>query len=271
MRRINSVYLHVLRMIIGDCRYGRCEYSDATVREILRQPSLDCLLLRRRLFFLGRIVATSHKSVLAVLSIRVKGTALPWVQQIMLDMETLYRSWGEHDKKLPPPGVAQIAWWRFMYHSPSQWKAWVSDIFFSNSILDKTVAGPALSAMFACHLCVGVNFATNQALLQHLRTKHKLKQQIATFVDGSGVCPACKSKLHTRLRVLKHLSDKRRRSCANQILSGDFAPVDADTLAKLEDDDRQAIRAARHDGHTSVPAVGQAVRSDGRRVGRSLL
>ena len=70
MRRINSVYMRVLRMILGDCRYGRCKYSEATVREILRQPSLDCLLLRRRFFFLGRIVATSHKSVLAVLSIR---------------------------------------------------------------------------------------------------------------------------------------------------------------------------------------------------------
>ena len=97
-------------------------------------------------------------------------------------METLYNSWPDNDKKLPHPGENQIVWWRFMYYNAPEWNALVRDVFFTDSILDKTLVVPSSMAMFSCHICGDANFATKQGLLQHLRVKHKLKQQIATFM-----------------------------------------------------------------------------------------
>ena len=137
--------------------------------------------------------------------------------------------------------------------------------------MDTVVVEEAAAVPFACSQCTGVAFATNQALLQHMRIKHKAKIVISAFIDGSGVCPACKTCLVTRLRVLKHLSDKRRTKCSDRILGGEFAMVGRDELVKLDEIDRTAKREAWRSGHTSVPAVGQAKKSDGRRVGHAQL
>ena len=56
LREINGVYMRVLRMIAGESRFQRCEHTDVKIRTRLSQPSIDCLLMRRRLLFAGRIV-----------------------------------------------------------------------------------------------------------------------------------------------------------------------------------------------------------------------
>ena len=83
--------------------------------------------------------------------------------------------------------------------------------------------------------------------------------------------PACQTNFITRLRVLKHVCDKRRTKCSKRILSGEFPTVSKEALVFLEDADRASKRAAKRGGHTSVPALGQAKRADGRKIGRAQL
>jgi hypothetical protein len=86
MRKINGVYMRVLRRILGDCRYGPCVFSDLEVRRQLGQPSIDCLLLRRRMHYLRRLVHHRHKSLIEVLSLVHDGTRIPWVDLICRDI-----------------------------------------------------------------------------------------------------------------------------------------------------------------------------------------
>ena len=172
MRKLNAVYTRGLREIINDCRYGRCKLTDFRVREQLVQPSIDCLLLRRRLAFLGRIVTTSHRTVIAVLSMTARNEPLPWVERITQDMLTLWKSWPEGHKQLPCPIDHPVQWWQFMLDHPERWKQMVAAIFFVHSILDDKVEAMVAGPQFVCTICVNSNFASRQALLQHMRRNH---------------------------------------------------------------------------------------------------
>ena len=108
-----------------------------------------------------------------------------------------------------------------------------------------------------------------QALLQHMRTKHNHRQSICAYIVGSDICPSCGTLCNSRLRVIKDLSDSIRTKCSSDILNGSYPLVEPSVLNCLEEADRSAKRLALRDGHTSVPAVGQAQSADGRKVGRA--
>ena len=80
VRKLNGVYMRVLRRIACDCRFGRPSHTDLEIRVKLGQPSIDCLLRRRRLLYASRILTTKHLALIAVLSLRVKSNRLPSVQ-----------------------------------------------------------------------------------------------------------------------------------------------------------------------------------------------
>ena len=100
------------------------------------------------------------------------------------------------------------------------------------------------------------------------RIKHKVKAPIAAYVDGSGVCPACKTVFHTRIRCLAHLTDSRRPRCREVILSGSWPQLSQSMLEQLEEVDRNARREAQRNGKTHPTAKGSAKRADGRIIGR---
>ena len=268
MRKLNAVYMRGLRKIIGDCKFGKCKFTDFRVREQLQQPSIDCLLLRRRLAFLGRIVITSHKTVVAVLAMRARNCLLPWVEQINADMLEMWKLWPDGRKHLPHPAEHAMEWWHFMLNNAERWKRLVAEVFFVHSILDERAEASMADPLFACTLCEGSNFSSNQALLQHMRTKHDQKLRVSAYIDGSGRCPTCLTFFNTRLRVLKHLSDSRRTKCTTNILNGSHPLLDRAERDRLDEADRVQKRLARRNGHTSVPAVGPAQRANGKRVGR---
>jgi hypothetical protein len=267
IRKLNAVYMRVLRRIIGDVRFGKCRFSDFQVRETLNQPSIDCLLVRRRLAFLGRSASTQHRSQIACLALRVNGSPLPWIEQVKDDMSRLYQSWPDHCKHLPDPAVDASSWWRFMAERMHEWRAFVSEFTFISSRLDTVSTSAADNNPFACGCC-SMAFPSNQALLQHKRRAHGLRLDILCFIDGSGICPVCGVNLVTRLRIVKHLSDSRRCKCRDTILNGGFKPIEADSLRELDLNDRLAKRRAHADGHPSVPAYGQATTRHGKRIGR---
>ena len=73
MRKLNAVYMRVLRRIADCCRFdGTTGANDLQVREKLGQPSIDCLLAKARLRYFGRIIQNRHKTLWAILGVRVK-------------------------------------------------------------------------------------------------------------------------------------------------------------------------------------------------------
>ena len=88
------------------------------------------------------------------------------------------------------------------------------------------------------------------------------------YADSNGVCIACGTNFHSRLRLLAHLVDKRRPKCRDQILFGNFHKNCHEKVLKLDIEDRVARRAAKQQGHTHAIAVGSATRADGSLIGR---
>ena len=73
MRIINNVYMRALRRIGGFMRYGASDtLSDIEVRTHLCKPSIDCLLMRKRLLYIPRILISKCSTLNALLSQRKK-------------------------------------------------------------------------------------------------------------------------------------------------------------------------------------------------------
>ncbi len=80
------------------------------------------------------------------------------------------------------------------------------------------------------------------------------------------MCPVCKTNFHTRLRVLAHLSDKRRTSCSSALVAGAHPRLASEEVLRLNQI-AEAWRNARRDGHTHAIAVMSAVTEAGKRIG----
>ena len=72
LRIVASVYNRALRRIAGTPRFEKDEHalSDIEIRRALKVPSYDCILMRGRLRYVGRIVRTRPTTLVAMLSVR---------------------------------------------------------------------------------------------------------------------------------------------------------------------------------------------------------
>ena len=139
-----------------------------------------------------------------------------------------------------------------------------------DSVLDSKQTESACTSglTHVCHECTHrPAFETQKALLLHRRIRHKYRDLIVTYVDGSGVCPVCGTSFHSRLRCMAHLTDSRRTKCRDVILAGSFPSVSSVQLAKLEESDRVARRLAFKNGHSHALASSSAVTVDGKKIG----
>ena len=88
--QMNAVYMRVLRRIAGCSRFdASCEVNDLQVRELLRQPSIDCDLAKSWLRCFSRIVWNRHKTLWVILRVCVQGKKLPWVNTLVNDLREL--------------------------------------------------------------------------------------------------------------------------------------------------------------------------------------
>ena len=271
MKKLNCVYMRVLRRIADDCKFGHCAYSDAEVRRLLCQPSLDCLLMRRRMLYLGRILRVRHKSLLAALSLSLVNKRLPWVKLICNDFQMMHSSMQEVRDKLPSPSDDSFAWADFIVEEPLAWHDLVVKVYFSNSCLDRNAMpcdDMTFVNIFACHVCAHKpSFPTNKAYLQHMRKVHDFHDPITEYIDGSGICPVCHTHFRTRLRCLAHVCDTRRTKCRDAILVSKISKVPPAELANLRSIDQSLRNKARRDGHSHPIAVGSACKASGKRIG----
>jgi len=247
--------------------------TDVQVRKQVCVPSIDCLVIKARLTYAGRLASNPRVSALkALFSAKPRGNPMPWAAQLTKDMQYMYDHTDIGDLVTPPGhGDAGITWIHAMQHEKLEFSRCVNQIFFSHSVLDSCpdkASAAAFDQRFQCSQCVPpVAFSTGKALQSHMRTKHRVRSSISMYIDDSGLCPICSTNFRSRIRVISHLSDVRRPKCRDCILTG-CVPVIADSLyVQLQERDKQLRRKALHQGHTHPIASGSARTADGRTVG----
>ncbi|CAK0802742.1 unnamed protein product, partial [Prorocentrum cordatum] len=173
---IIAVYMRVLRRIAGAPRFGHTAH-DVTERDRLGRASIDCLMMRARLRYLGRLLRSQPSALLATLSTRPKDRPLPWAQLLTTDMLKL-RELVALCSHLPCPTAGASTWTEFTLASPGRWSSAVSAFHFVDSCCDAAAAAPASTAggtrPHVCAICDS-RFASAKALSQHMRMKHGQK------------------------------------------------------------------------------------------------
>ena len=258
--------MRVVRRIFGEPRFGKTDHDEATIRSMMGVPSIDCLLQRRRLLYLGRFMRAPTSTIHVVLALTHNNAPLSWVRLVQQDLNALHERVPELASGFPPPLSAPHAWSALM-RVPKMWHGIIYKVNYSDSILDsKQGVLASVPLAFKCDDCSKC-FATQQALLQHKRIAHMWRDPIVKFIDGTGLCPVCGTHFVSRLRMLAHVTDSRRDRCRKHILKGSFPTQTDKQLAFLADADAQARKDARSQGRSHAIAQGSARRSCGTRIG----
>ena len=127
--------MRVLRKIRACSRFNSsCELTDEQVRRLLGAPSIDCLLMRRRLSYLRRLLLNGVQSSLALLCVRVgtKHELIPWTAQVVNDLRTLQRLACPKLDALGCPVGNSTVWAEFITSFPLAWKQLIDSLVFIN-------------------------------------------------------------------------------------------------------------------------------------------
>eukprot|EP00973_Karenia_brevis_P073785 10255529-Karenia_brevis.AAC.1 len=110
-------------------------------------------------------------------------------------------------------------------------------------------------------------FASERALRSHQRSKHGLRSSVKCYADADGRCKACRTTFSSRLRLIAHLSDKRRTACL-RFCTAHVQPLSTAESDRLDMQDREERKAARRAGHTQPLSKARAIKCNGSYVGR---
>ena len=137
--------------------------------------------------------------------------------------------------------------WHDLMMQEQVWKTLVERIIFFASVCD-TAAGPTSERARAYECHCGCAFSSQRALESHQRAKHGARLDIQDFL-ANAVCPACGKNFHERVRLIAHVSDRRRPRCREWITANvpRLPPARAEAL-RLKD--RELRRAAQQQGHS---------------------
>ena len=271
------------RRIVGSPRFSSSCYSDLEVRARLHVPSIDCLIRRNRLKYLGRLLRSDVRSLLAMLSVRdARGQRLAWAETIVGDLRILKAALPQIFESVSDPDDSSSIFQNIAKLYPLEWDAIlrryceyrddvdvVSDKFVDNSATSLKRKCVEVGVAFVCRLCPDGSavFSTSKQLEAHNRAKHRQRTAVAHFLGASTICPACGTDFHSRARLLNHASDGRIRSkartvsCRDQILSMGMEPIRDSELCRLNAQAKSDRQLARKAGHTQIIALKPAVRA----------
>ena len=267
--RLNSVYMRGLRRIADCLRFSaesaHASGSDAYVRTLLGAPSLQCIIMQRRLLLLASILRNGSSRLVSLLAARGRDNQpLPWVRMISGDLQRTASYHANKFAELGDPLEHCNEWAAMITRFPGEWRELVKGVHYTSMELDvasrpKTNPGEWGSLPPAMHKCTscGSSFPSAKALEAHRKAKHKTRAAAAKKVGMSRVCPCCHVQFSTRSRLLAHASEKRNRGSRAYTCSMLFATdlvknLDDAELATAFEDDKQARTSARKSGH-SVP------------------
>ena len=289
---LNAIYMRVIRRMSGRMRFDAHAGNDLDARLAINAPSLDCIMLQRRLTYAGRLARSSCSALLSILAIRFEecsdiykslgastgeharkgqlGHALPWARQLQRDMVAMYSYGTSVTGALPDPSSDFSTWWCYMRDYAGEWEKAVSELHFSASVCDKTSSTDSIPSdvldVHKCPTCTAA-FASLRALRSHERTKHKKQTDMRLYADSSATCMCCHTVFSTRLRLIAHLSDARRPSCTEWVAKHG-APLERSVVEGLDAADRDARRVARAAGLTQPRSTKPAVSVTGKQIGR---
>ena len=283
--RLNSVYMRVLRRIANCTKFSaesaHANGTDAYVRTLLGVPSLQCVILQRRLLLLASVLRNGSSRLVALLSARSRDNQpLPWVRLISDDLRRLANFHGKKVEELGDPTVHCERWAALITDCPSGWRELVKAVHFNSMEFDvaakpKTKPGEWGSMPLPAHKCAtcGDSFPSAKALEAHKKAKHKTRAAVAAKIGTCTVCPCCHVQFSTRSRLLAHASEKRNRggrayTCNALLLAGLVDDLGDDDLTDAFANDKQARTAARRMGHTVPISESLAKRP---KVGTSIL
>ena len=96
-----------------------------------------------------------------------------------------------------------------------------------------------------CEFC-DYKCATSTQLATHKFAKHKIKNQVADYVDGT-LCKACLTQCHTRYKLLKHIS-YTYKSCRHYYLNH-VRICDPEVISTLTFEENLRVKAAKKLGY----------------------
>ena len=254
---INTSYMRLLRKISKkhNCAGGD-KVSDQSVRDYLTLPSIDCLVRKRRLRYAARLCISAPSALTALLQSLPNGKHMPWALLLLNDLNILRNACSRIFEHTPCALESPEFWTKLMTEYPAEWKSTLREYF---TVLDD-VHAPVLSstlaclvASFQCSLCPHVPFHNQKALDQHRRVQHGVRNTIREHVGNFSRCPNCCTDFHQRIRLLAHLSDKRRNEQCREFVFA-LPKIEASELERLDVVDRNLRRVASQAGHTHVLA-----------------
>ena len=283
--RLNSVYMRGLRRIGDRTKYDPKSAheggSDSYVRMMLGMPSLQCLLLQRRLLLLASVLRNGASSLVALLSFTGREhVPLPWVRLVRSDLQRIASFHAGRLQELGDPLTNFQEWADLITNYPSEWRQLVRTCFYNSMELDagskaKTKAGNWGNQAALAHICLvcDVAFASAKALESHRKAKHKTRAAFSAMVGSSKVCPCCHVEFSSRTRLLAHVSEgrsrgKRRYNCNSLMAAGLVQTVSAAEMDVALAADTEARTVARRSGHT-VPLSAKLAKRP--RVGTTVL
>ena len=76
----------------GESYFERTCHTEREIRELLSQPSVDCLLMRARMRYVRRLVIHVTLVLCALLRARHRGKFMPWTALVVQDLEWIRRN-----------------------------------------------------------------------------------------------------------------------------------------------------------------------------------
>ena len=260
------MYMRLWRRICNDPRFGRTCHTDLEIRTYLRVPSIDCLIRRRRLIYLSRMLRSDVVSLQALLQCRDKNDALlPWATIVIQDFSVLTKALPRIFQEMSDPDISPDTLCRIARDQPREWKNIVGRyVQFYDDIHSSQAENVGTSTGHTCDRCAR-SFATLKALLAHQRKKHGDTCAVNNYIGDVSICPMCLTDFHSRVRLITHLSDTRvrskarRTSCNAMFLASKPPLVEQDVLERCTARDRCVRAQARKTGHTheiaAIPCV----------------
>jgi hypothetical protein len=268
------MYMRLWRRIFGEPKFRRVTFSDCQVRKSLGVPSLDCIIRRRRLTYLARLVKSDVSQLRAMLQVKGHdGSRLPWVRLIVRDFQVLCSSLPRIFEHMPDPVLHPDSFCVLAHDFPCEWKRIISlycqyedDGDFvrgiKRSLFVESPSIPLPVLDFVCRDCHPFSFLANKkAVDQHKRRMHGTRCPVDAFLGDVTICPICATDYHSRVRLVTHLSETKVRSktrgtsCNAAFLLSQPARVADEVLNVLHARDTEPRIAAVKAGHTHVIAA----------------
>ena len=190
---------------------------------------------------------------------------------------------GQQLADLPEPSHDLNAYWQIAKCYPVEWRQIVNKYFTYHDDdtkrskkrkrdaehlvqADDGAEACQSDAAHKCDIC-NVVFRSHKQLAVHRWSKHKLKAGVRNFLGDVSVCPICRTDFRSRIRLVKHMSERRVRAknrpttCQQVFLSSNPAPVPDVELQRLEARDKTRSKEVRKSGHSHELAAVPSVRT----------